>query len=350
MSQLERVLKSEVSVSNIYDQLGYFTRYHIDIYPDEGSTTKVSDIDVIAIKHDASLSKEISIIEVKEQSNKFSDLFKLYGFKTYFGDCNSVFVTNKIHPRTIPIADELNIKLLTFSKLKEISDLFENVSYEPIDEKYGVKLNNYLKEVKNIDQALFWRYNYLWIELNPFKRFYLIYKLFQKTIEHYEKEHNKEEFTWYRRELYILSYLCAIEIASKCMSIDKNILETYIENNFLNIGMPMESKIKIKESLDSIVEEIKKIGLDFDFEELELTPKYVRLMYELVLFMIRSSKYLHGNLLVNETLNRRITKGDNVHISELISEPAFKKISEMNSKLLLLLHNDAILPDFSNFI
>ena len=174
--------------------------------------------------------------------------------------------------------------------------------------------------------------------------------MFQKTANYYKSQILQDPIIWFRRELFILSYLSVIEIASKCISIDKKILNSYIENNLLNVGIPMDSKLNIKKGVDLFIEEIKKVGIKYDLEQIEIVPKYMTNMIKLIERIIKSSKYMQQNLNINENLNRIITKNNEKHISESLDEKYYRNVSEINTLLLRILHNDSILPDFSLFI
>ena len=349
MSQIAKVLSEELKIANIFNKLGYFTRFHINIYPFE-TTTKVSDIDVFAIKFDESLLPNVILIEVKEQSNKFSDLFKLYGFKKYFGDCKAVFVTGKVHPRTIPVADILNINLMSFDKLKELVKNVNGFEIEPLSVKDGLLLFDNLKSIKDIDHELYWNYHYLYVERDPFKRFFYLQKMFEKTSSFMGADNVNNSLLWFRKELFMLSFLAIIEISAKSIGIDDQILESYIESNILNVGIPFESKQKFKSNLNILITEIKKIGLKLDIEDIQITPKYLPDLIKIVKKFIRSGKYVQSYLQINEIIYRLSLKSIEKHISEIVSEKKYAVMSEINSIVLKILHNNTIESDFSIFL
>lgn len=350
MSELERALKNEISVSNMYDQLGYFTRFHINIYPMDKTTKQLSDIDVLAIKYDESLFNNNIIIEVKEQSNKFSDLFKLYGFKTYFGGYNSIFITEKIHPRTIPIAENLNINILTFKKLRELIKNREVIDVVQYEVKDGLKIFDCLEEVKTIDASLYWNYHYTWIERDPFKKFFIIQKMFELTTKYLLSNPESDDLMWFRKELFIIGLITVIDISSKIISLDDEIIKSYVENQIMSVGIPIESKISLKENMELIIKELKKAGMELDIEEVDIHPKYLDDLVSLVSLVIVNSELSQYILIKNESLHRLSFKKIEKHISEIVEQDDYKKIYRINSLLLSVLHNGPILPDFQLFI
>lgn len=350
MSALNKSLSNEIYVSNMYDKLGYFTRFHINIYPLEKTTKQLSDIDVLAIKFDESLFNNNVIIEVKEQSNKFSDLFKLYGFKTYFGNSNSVFITKRIHPRTIPIAESLEINILSFNKLKEIiSDrkIIDHVEYNVDD---GLRIFSYLDEIKKLNKGLFWNYHYIWVEKDPYIKLYKIQKMFESTNKIYKQDTESKEIQWFRKELFITGFIAVLEISSRSISIDEDILQSYLENKLLNIGIPLESKQKIKSNIDALIDELQNLDLDLKIDEIDIYPKYLDNFNKLIRLLIKNAKYAQKFLLKNESIHRLCLKQNGKHISEIMDEKEYKLLMKINTLLLLVLHNGPINPDFSLMI
>ena len=59
MSSTGEGMEEEVKVSNLFSNLGYFTRAHIQLYPKEG---KITDIDVLCIKFDTHLQFHQNIV------------------------------------------------------------------------------------------------------------------------------------------------------------------------------------------------------------------------------------------------------------------------------------------------
>jgi len=348
MSYLRNILKSEIPIANLYSQLGYFTRFHINIYPTE-STRQLSDIDVFAIKFDNSLLPYVTLIEVKEESNKFSDLFKLYGFKTFYGDCKAVFVTKKVHERTIPIAKQLQINLLTVSKLKELAEKDESIKIERFTLKSAIQFFNNLDEIKKIDPQLYWTYHYLWLEKDPFRRFYHQQKLFTITNEKISEDF-KSPISWYRRELFILSIISLVEIASNCITLDEKILKSYIESKFLNVDVSYDARKKIKTGVDVLIEEIKKMGIEMVFDELEIMPKYVPLIVELINKIIKNSQEIQYYININEYITRLMLKEKEVILADIVENDKIKFIRSLNELVLRILHSGPIKYDFSYFV
>lgn len=336
-------------VANLFSELGYFTRFHINIYPTE-TTMQLSDIDVYAIKFDSSLLEQINIIEVKEESNKFSDLFKLYGFTSYYGNCRSLFIAKKIHPRIIPIAKQLDINLMSFKKLKEIVSKETMIETETLTLEDGIKFFENLYKVKQIDYELFWNYHYLWLEKDPFKRFYYQQKLFKKTVELLDSIEEKNPIYWLRRELFILSIISLVEITSYCMTIEDGILNMYLENKFLNVDIPADSKIKIKEGIDVLINTIKKIDPSIDTPAIEITPTYISDIEKIIKLFIKFSNEVQWYININEIIYKLILKEKAKNLAEITNKKEYKFVHEINDIILRILHSGPIKEDFKWFI
>jgi len=349
MTYLEEALRSELPVANLYSQLGYFTRFHLNIYPTE-TTMQLSDIDVFAIRFDSSLMSEITIVEVKEESNKFSDLFKLYGFKSYYGDCRAIFVTKKVHPRIIPVAKKLDINLISFNKLKELAEKGTFVKAVILSPKDGMKIFENLLKIKDHNKRLYWEYNYLWLEKDPFRRFYQQQKLFKESLEYLNSESYDDPFSWFRRELFILGFISLVEITSNCITIEDEILGRYIETKFMNIDMPADTKMKVKEGVETLIQKLKELGMKIDTEEIEILPKYLPNLEKLIKIFTNSSSYVQYYININENICRLLLQDKPTRISEIAGKETYKYIHNVNDLVLRILHSGPINYDFEWFI
>lgn len=345
-------LKEEILVSNLFSKLGYFTRVHIIIYPEDGEKRQLSDIDVFTLKFDNLLLPTKNIIETKRSSDKSSALFQLYGFKKYFDDCNVFFVNQRPSHKNVNVANKLNIKAYSFNRLKNMTK--KEQTFTSVDIKYedGQKLITYLDKMKKINNALYWDYHALWVEKNPYRKLSDIQEIFEVTEDIYDSFSHEEAFQWFRRELFIMAFISVIEIASKCISIDNYIINNYIQNQFYNLGTSKQRKIEIKSAVDSLLDIIKeKTDLDLDNLTLDLIPPWTDSLTKIVKIMIKNAKYANAYLLANENVHKSyiIEKPQNISIFAY-NELETKIISAINTELLKILHKEHIKTDFNHFL
>ena len=136
MTRVSKGFKQEIAVSNFFSKLGYFTRFHVQLYPKDG---KISDIDVYCIKFDNHLMPTRNIIETKRSNDSSTAIFQLFGLKNFYENCNAFFVIEKVSQRTISITDKLNIKVYSFSRLRELSKngIIPKKYFEPLKNSFN---------------------------------------------------------------------------------------------------------------------------------------------------------------------------------------------------------------------
>jgi hypothetical protein len=335
-------------VSNFFSELGYFTRTHIQLYPKDG---KISDIDVLCIKFDNQLIEYKNIIEVKRRNDSYSVIFQLYGLKTYFGNCNAFFVNDKISHRTLKITKDLGIKVYYFETLKVISKNDQKFKSLNLSTEHVKIHERYLTEIKGINPDLFWGYNEIWLERDPYFKLYKIQSLFKITDELIETSSGNQSLLWIRKELFMLCLVTICEISSDCIELDPKSINSYIEDKYYNLGTPKEKKIQLKEGVDKlikIIEEKEGISLGMDFE---LLPNWISVLTRCVKTIISAPAFAQKNLLLNERIFKSFLLDEPVSIREIAGDGRRADIvAKINTDVLMILHRQHIKPDFSYFI
>jgi hypothetical protein len=345
----DKGLEKEVQVSNFFSSQGYFTRPHVQLHPKEG---QISDIDVLCIRFDTQLVEQRTIIEVKSSNDSYSAIFQLYGLKTYFGNCDAFFVSDKIGLNTLKITKDLGIKVFSFKTLHKIAENDLKLKSIDLETSHLVKIHNvFLKRVKNINPNLFWGYNEIWLERNPYLKLYKIQSLFKLTEEVFLENSKDESFLWFRKELFMLCLVSVYEIASDCIELDPELIDEYIEEKYYNLGIPRDKKVQLKEGIDKLVslfEEKEGISLDIKFE---VIPEWIPILSRSVKKIISTSKYAQMNLLLNERIFKSFLVEDPNSIEEIAkSRTRLDVVTKLNTDILKILHDQHIKPDFEYFI
>jgi len=343
------ISEKEVEVANLFSRLGYFTRCHIQIFPIE-FRSQASDIDVFATKFDSHLTPEVNLIEVKEGYGKVTELFQLFGFKTYFHPCTAYLVARDILETTLQIAKKLDIRAVTSERLKEIvgrdlkmaeerkrifTDL-ETVDLERVMDSLSI--------IKKSDEELFWRYHYLWLEVDPYQKFYHLQSLFMRALEletRIKDEDLAKALNWYKQELFCLSLLNAISIAYDCIDLNQTQVSHFIEDRFYNVGTSKEGKLKVKKGIETIMGQIDKLSKGMiKVAPVEVIPSYVGNLTTLVMFLIKNAPYVQSYLLIDDNVQRTNLKGKSKSFKEFsTAEIQSKRVEEMNSILLRVLYD-----------
>lgn len=359
MSQ-KAISPKEIEVTNFFSKLGYFTRCHLQIFPLDMKNS-ASDIDVLSIKFDKHLNQDKILAEVKEGHGKISELFQLFGFKTYFRQCSAYLICKEVLDTTLKVSKKLDIRAITFERLTEIvvkdlnfeskNSIFVELLLEDVE-----KIIENLGAIKEAREDLYWKYHYLWLEVDPYKRFYQYQFLFAKAQELLEGEQSQEKLkalNWYKQELFCLSLTAAIEIAFDCININQNKLAEYIQDKFYNIGTSKEGKLKIKKGIDTLVDQIAKLSDGkLMVSSVEIIPGYVSNLVLLIEFLIRNSPYVQSYLLMDSNLQKINLKGKSKNFREFaLQEIQSKRIEELNVLLLKILYDGRpIKQTFEDFV
>lgn len=345
-------VREEVQAANLLIGSGYLVRPHIQIYPDE-FTGKMTDIDVFATKFDSNMNQSILLVECKKGTQKFADLFKLYGFKTYYGNCQAMFISDNIGAEFRETSDKLGIRATSFQTLISIV----KQSGETIDERYTeddlANVEEFLKDVKEYDKELYWRYHYVWLERDPFRRFYHLQRLFSMSMKANQGElAESPSLVWYRREVFILSLMCLAEMSSYCADVEQKRLGAYIESRFYDIGTPKEGKEKIRRGVDALVKKIEELsGEPMGFKGLELIPSYVTELVPIVKRFVARPKYAQSTLLLDDLIYRKNLHALSMNIAKLAkSSYQSEDVKAINNAALKILCEGPITAEFNDFV
>jgi hypothetical protein len=350
---MDEGIKDEAKVANLFIRLGYFTRPHIQIYPSE-TTQKISDIDVFGVKFDRYLNRQVILVEVKKDSNRMVDLFKLFGFKAYYGNPTTYFISEKIREPFLDIAKSLGINVFSFIKLEEMSQLEGKEVEEKIIDRDILSVEKFLRIIRDeFDSEIYWKYHYLWLERNPYTRFFQIQQLFTKTKVPPEKM--KVEVSWLRKELFIVAFLAHLDIANDCIGIETEKIDRYIREKFYEIGTPKEGKMKIKQGVDNLLSILKKLSAEqnqsIEWPTIDVIPKYLENLILLTKQTIKNAPYVNKYLLLNDLVYRANMHGKLIGIDGVVKSSAQARgLKDTNDLILRILHDGPIISDFNNFV
>jgi len=355
------VSEKEIEVANLFSRLGYFTRCHIQIFPIEFKT-QASDIDVFATRFDSHLSPEMDLIEVKEGYGKVTELFQLLGFKTYFHPSQAYLVAKDVMETTLQISKKLGVQAATFDRLREIVErdlkLAEERKRISVDLTYAdiERVIDYLSIIKRSQDELFWRYHYLWLEVDPYEKFYHLQSLFARSLDLENRTKNEQlskALEWYKQELFCLSLFGAILIAYDCIGLNQDQVLRFIEDRFYNVGTSKEGKQKVKKGIETLVEQIDKLSKGMiKVAPVEVIPSYVKDLAILVKFLIKNAPFVQSYLLVDDNVQKTNLKGGSKSFKEFTTlEIQAKRVEEMNGILLKILYEGKpISITFNDFI
>jgi len=343
----------EAKVANFFIRLGYFTRPHIQIYPSE-TTQKVSDIDVFAVKFDRYLNRQAVLVEVKKKSNRIADLFKLYGFKAYYGNPSSYFVSDRVGEIFLDTAKSLGINAISFKKLGEISQS----EGKDVDEKFMDKdiawIEKSLKTIRDeFNQEIFWKYHYLSLERNAYTRFFRIQYIFAKTKD--IPENVKAEILWFRKELFIEAFLAHLDMANDCIGIEAEKIDRYVREKFYDIGTPKEGKLKIRQGVENLLSVLKKLSEEqkrsMEWPTIEVIPRYLENLISLIKQTIKNARYVNKYLLLNDLIYRANLHNQPLSVDIVAKASAQARgLKDTNDLILRILHDGPIMHDFNNFV
>jgi hypothetical protein len=355
------ISEKELEVANLFSMIGYFTRCHLQIYPVD-LKNNASDIDVLGIKFDNRLTTETVLVEVKEGYGKVSELFQFFGFKSYFQPNDAYLITKNILDVTRHTSKKLGIHALTFKRLKEIVEREVRYAEErelksvSLERKDLEKIIDNLLIIKKSQEDLYWKYHYLWLEVDPYLRLFNLQSMFSASRELEEKLKSKEEteaLEWFQQEIFCLTIIAAVSIASDCIDLEQDQIDSFVQDKFYNIGTSKEGKLKVKKGVEKIVGLIDKLSQGtIKVDPIEVIPQYVDGLIDLVKFVIANSAYIQYYITIDSNVQKLNLKGKGDNFRNLaISELQAKMVEKLNTQMLWILYKGKpISMIFKNFV
>jgi hypothetical protein len=339
--------------------LGYFTRFHITVYPSH-LRNQATDIDLYAVRFSNQLNPSLFIVEAMGTRDSVSEVFRAYGFKSYFRNCEAILVSDKIDPLVLDTSKKLGIRVFSMSRLREITANDVKWAKErarphvPLTVDDGLRIQSFLKTLKTLDDPIFWQYHYLWLENNPYLKLAKLHGLSEKARSFLgtENQQSSNAVEWFLSETLLLSMLASIEIASDCIDLSPGGIDGYLIDKFYNLGTSKESKMRTKQSIQLLVDTIKDLSQGkVTGSEVEIVPPYLNKLGLLVRSIIDNAPFMQSYLLLNEAVYRNRLQGKSKNIREFTSgESQRKSITQINSLLLRILYDTTIPSIFNDFV
>jgi len=270
--------------------LGYFARRKVFIYTSERD--HITDIDVIGIKFDDTLSPHIILFETKHERG-FSSILKLRGLLDYYTAESAYIIRPNITPAIIQFAEELQIKGIHTSRLEEME---KGLNIDPndwslsfstdFDKRFlpmlGVlRRNGFKSEVLLRD--LFWVGN------NPF---YKIKKLketilsLSKRREKTKKPSLKSALALLIIELTILFSVCVLQSAGILHTLPEHQRHSIFAKKLISGKLSLKEKEElINKTYDFLAKYTRDVlhqPLIMRREDFSLTPPYADELYNLL--------------------------------------------------------------------
>ena len=349
----------EVELANLYNLLGYFTRFHISVYPSQ-LRNQATDIDLYAVRFNNQLNPSVYLVEAMGTRDSVSEVFRTYGFKSYFRNCEAILVSDKIDPLVLDTSKKLGIRVFSMSRIRQLTANDVKWARErskphvPLTVDDGLKIQSFLKTMKGLDDPLFWQYHYLWLESSPYLKLARLYEMSEKAngflTTSGEVSNNVVE--WFLTETFMLSMLACIEIASDCIDISPGDVDSYLTDKFYNLGTSKESKLRTKRSIQLLVDTIKELSQGkVTAPDVEIVPPYLGKLGLLIRAIIDHAPFVQSYLLLNEAVYRNKLQGKSRNIRDFASGESQKKsITEINGMLSRILYDATIPTVFNDFV
>ncbi|MDR2720383.1 MAG: hypothetical protein LBC03_06245 [Nitrososphaerota archaeon] len=356
-----KISEKEIEVANLFSKIGYLVRCHLQIYPVD-LKNNASDIDVLAMKFNHRLTPETVLVEVKEGYGKVSEFFQFFGFKSYFHPDATYFVCNNILEVTRQISKKLGIHALTFKRLNEIVERDVRKAEElkltdvPLDVKDIEKIMDNLLTIKKKHEDLYWKYHYLWLEVDPYLRLFNLQSMFFTSCELDDKFKSQEEMEaleWFQQELFCLTIIATVLIAYDCIDLEQDQIGAFIQDKFYNLGTSKEGKLKVKKGVEQLISLIDKLSPGAaKVDSIEVIPQYVDTLVDLVKFVISNSAYIQCYIIIDSNIQKLTLKGKGDNFRKLVtSKVQSEKIEKLNTQILKILYkNKPISMTFKNFV
>lgn len=270
--------------------LGYFARRRVFIYTDEGD--HITEIDVIGIKFDDTLSPHMILFETKHERG-FSSILKLRGLLDYYTAELAYIIRPNITPAIIQFAEELQIKGIHTSRLEEMEKELGidpsdwSLSFSPdFDKRFLPKLkvlrqNGFKSEVLLRD--LFW------VGSNPFYKI----KRLKETILRLSKGRGKTKklrlktaLAFLIADLTILFSICVLHSAGMLHTLPEHQRHSIFSKKLISGKLSLKEKEElIGKTYDFLAKYTKDVlhqSLSIRREDFSLTPAYADELYNLL--------------------------------------------------------------------
>jgi hypothetical protein len=283
--------------------LGYFARRDVMLYSDDKD--QISDIDVIGINFDDTLSSHIILIETKSEQG-FSSILKLRGLLDYYSSDVAYIIRPNVTPAIIRFAEQLGIRAMHTSRLDEIES---ELKIDPKDWSLSFSLDfekRYEGSLK-VSRQLGLQYeillrDMLWIDNNPFYKLKLLKDTLSNLYAKAEKIANpglRQSVAALIIDLTTLFSVSVLQSAGILYPLPEHQRKSFFLEKLISGKLSSKEKEELLnrtyDFLSKYTRNVLHITPQIRKEDFELAPSYAPDLYDLlsrILKKAQSSKHL----------------------------------------------------------
>lgn len=273
---------------------GYFARRRVSIFSAEGS--QVTDIDVVGIKFDETLSPSLLIIETKHESG-FSSILKLKGLLDYYDSKSGFIIRPNVTPDIVKFAESLRIRAMHTSRLDEIEKELEidssewSLTYSETFDKIMASSLQLLGE-KGLRRWVRLR-DLLWLNDDPFYKVKMVKEGLRELYA--EMKDNRDSKLQSALDLFYLDLTCLFSVAlvqsaGVVYTLPDHQRKPFVMDKLVSGKLSSEEKEELMGKFYGFLLQYTKSlrrPMKIRREDLKLEPAYGEILYDL---LIRLSK------------------------------------------------------------
>lgn len=275
--------------------LGYSARRRVFIYTDEGD--HITEIDVIGIKFDDTLSPHIILFETKHERG-FSSILKLRGLLDYYAAELAYIIRPNITPAIIQFAEELQIRGIHTSRLQEMEEELDidpsdwSLSFSSDFDKKFLSMLKILRQNGLKDEVLL--RDLFWVGNNPFYKIKILKETIAKLSEKREKTRKlalKNALTLLIIDLTILFSICVLQSAGILHTLPEHQRHSVFSKKLISGKLSLKEKEdlvrKTYDFLAKYTRDVLRQPLSIRKEDFSLDPSYADELYNLLSRMLK---------------------------------------------------------------
>lgn len=268
---------------------GYFVRREVAVSSyilDKGSILKredVTDIDVLALKFDENLEKDIVLCDCKsgKKIKALDRVFWLKGLMNYFDSRRGYLILGANAPYLSKrIAPDLKINVLDGRRLYEIENISNNTdtwlgSYDPELEK---SLEEFKKEIKKKYYKQYFYVKYRYWQEEPYNQIKRLINIGVSLRDKTQKPTNAEK--WFIAEIVVLFSIACNSFAGQLYNFGSSNIINQVVSQWHGGEMEKERSEELTKQVYSLVsnlikESSRKKGHQLKLKDMSPEPEYV---------------------------------------------------------------------------
>jgi len=272
--------------------LGYFARRNVFIHADDNC--QITDIDVIGIQFDDTLTNRIVLIETKSEKG-FSSILKLRGLLEYYSSDVAYMIRQNVTPAVMRFSERLGIRAMHTSRLEEIEKEIDisaedwSLSFSPDFDKDFYTALRILKKAGYHNEVLL--RDTFWTEQDPFRNVKLLKTTVKNLISESADAYLKFPIAILSIDLIALFSVSLLHSAGLIYALPEHQRRPFFLDRLISGKLTSREKNELVDKTYSFITKYTKTVLNAPMvikrEDFSLVPEYSDQFYNLLMRILR---------------------------------------------------------------